>query len=1016
MDKAISDGEELAFALIVFDLNDLKYVNDKLGHDAGDKYIIESCNMIKAYFKGSELYRYGGDEFVLFIENKEYEKRHALLEAFNRKIDKSFETGNPIIATGISDYRPGKDNTLRAVFSRADERMYVRKKQLKEIGKVDVQKFLSQEDAIAFNGLSKEELLKIRDESMKKTNPRLAYYKVFYRNEGFSLIDLLNNSSADEVVEANILQDSFNQVYHVDGKYFVPTVEFSFKELFEFVRDHMVHPDDRQIYSDFMNPDGLFERLIYGEIPNFAVEQFRYKLQDGDYRYVEQCLITGQEYGIPNGCVRIYVFDIHNYKARQNGFFSNDKDIVSKGRDSLTNLLLEKEFLLKAQDLIVDKPDLDWCLISIDITHFRFFDEWFGREEGDILLAKFGVALMESKEEMNGICGYFGKDDFGVLMPFDKEKIDKLYAKLRGVISSFGSTAGFSPTFGIAKVDKGLSLMDAFDRATIAAAKAKEDMTKRICVYTSEMQFMVQKESRILSEYMEAYKNDEITFFLQPQCRISSGKIVGVEALARWVKKDGTIVSPGVFIPVLEKYGFIPDLDVHIWDKACASLRYWMDQGHTPVPISLNVARADLFAIDVAQIFIDLADKYKLPHNLIKVEITESSYVEATDLVEKLVKKLHENGFIILMDDFGSGYSSLNMLSSLEIDAIKLDMNFLHFEGKAYEKAVRVLESVINMAKVMALPIIVEGVEKKEHADFIESLGCRYIQGYYFYKPMPKEELAKIVEDESKIDTRGFVVKLNEQMRIREFLDKNIFSDSMLNNILGPVAFYSWDGKKTDIVRFNEQFYQAVHIPDFTERLENIERFVHKEDAEKMHSAFKKAIQDKLTGASEVLRFYTPDGTILSFNMHFYYLGNNEGKDRFYGAAQNVTSLTDLQEEKKLVSHYSQDGLAFIKKVNGKYIYSITSRGIADLFDITPEELEQELNSGDFAKKRVSNRRKYDMFKKTMEEFAAENRNFEASLDVYDAHHRPIILHLKFTCAVEMANNIIYILRTTYSS
>ena len=158
----------------------------------------------------------------------------------------------------------------------------------------------------------------------------------------------------------------------------------------------------------------------------------------------------------------------------------------------------------------------------------------------------------------------------------------------------------------------------------------------------------------------------------------------------------------------------------------------------------------------------------------------------------------------------------------------------------------------------------------------------------------------------------------------------------MLNNILGPVAFYSWDGKKTDIVRFNEQFYQAVHIPEFAERLENIEQFIHKDDAEKMHNAFKKAMEEKLMGASEILRFYTPDSTVLSFRIHFYHLGNKEGGERFYGSAQNVTTLTDLEEEKKLVANYSKDGLMFIRKINQKFVYSVASRGIADLFDITP--------------------------------------------------------------------------------
>ena len=1016
IDKAIAEEKQLSFAIAVFDLNDLKFINDRLGHDTGDQYIIDSYHLIKQFFPQSELYRFGGDEFALFIEGEEYKNRRALLEAFNKEIDRSFETGNPIIATGISDYRPGKDNTYRAVFERADERMYIRKKQLKEMGKIDILKLLQKDkQSDSYIDYVKEEVMKIRDESSKNINPRLAFYKNFYQNEEYPLIDLLNNSSCDEVLEVNLKDDSFNQLYHVDGKYFVPTIEFSFKELYEFVCEHIVHPDDLQVYINFMNPEGFLERLRNNEIPNFGVEHFRYKLQDGDYRYVEQVVIAGQENGIPSGSFRLYLFDIHNYKARQNGFIGSDKNIISKGRDSVTNLLLEKEFLLKAQDLIIEKPDYRWCLISIDIKHFRFFDEWFGREAGDLLLAKFGAALAESEIELNGLSGYFGKDDFGVLMPFDKDKIDELYSKLRKIIFSFGSTAGFAPIFGIAMIEKGLSLMDAFDRSTIASAKAKDDIATPIKVYNSEMQFLAQKESRLLSEYMQAFKNGEITFFLQPQCRISSKKIVGVEALTRWVKKDGTIIPPGTFIPVLEKYGFIADLDIHVWEMVCQSLRHWLDSGHPAVPVSLNVARADLFSIDVAQHFIDLTAKYNIPHNLIKLEITESSYVEATELVEKVVKKLHQNGFTVLMDDFGSGYSSLNMLSSLEIDVIKLDAKFLRFQEKDYEKAVHVLESVVNMAKVIGLPIIVEGVEKKEHVDFIESLGCRYIQGFYFYKPMPVEEYEKLVSNDDMIDHRGFIVKLNEQVRIREFLDKNIFSDSMLNNIIGPVAFYSWTGNNTDIVRFNEQFYQAVHIQEFAERLNNIERFLHKNDVEKMYTAFEKAMEDKLTGASEVLRFYAPDGTVLSFRVHFYYLGKKEGGERFYGAAQNVTTLTDLLEEKRLVSHYSKDGMAFIRKVNNVFIYSVVSRGLSDIFDIAPEQLEQELNNGEFGRKRVVNRRKLDLFKKTFAEFAAQKKNFEAHLEVYDSNRQPITLHLSFTCVSDLSNNIEYILRSTYT-
>ena len=1018
IDEKIADDEMDAFALIVFDLNDLKLVNDKLGHYSGDQYIINAVNEIREYFPTAPLYRVGGDEFVAVIENENYKNRREVLELFNKRVDESFASGEPIISTGLSDYRQGIDNTFRAVFVRADERMYVRKRQLKEKGRINLSKVKEvkieaepSEDRIE---RMKAELIRIREESVKVSNPRISFYRTFYQNEEYSLIDLLNNSSCDEVAEVNLNDNTYKQLFHVDGKYFVPTVENSFSDLFDFVSKYIVHPDDREVYDRFMNRGDLLERLRKGEIPNFLLEHFRYKLQDGDYRYVEQVLITGEENGIAPGIVRLYVFDIQNYKARQSGNVANEKGVVAKGRDSITNLLLEKEFLLNARDLIENKPDSNWCLISIDIEHFRFFDEWYGRESGDNLLAKIGALLAEREKELGGLTGYFGKDDFAVVMPYDKEKIKVLFEDIKEIIFSFGATAGFLPAFGVAMIEKGLSLVDAFDRSTIASAKAKNDIRNRICVYTPEMQFLTQKEYRLLSEFMQALKNDEITFFLQPQCRISSKKVVGVEALARWIKKDGTIIPPGDFIPVLEKYGFIPDLDQYLWEKIIASLADWYNAGHKCVPCSINVSRADLFSLNINKKLIELTEKYKVPNNLIKVEITESSYVEASDLVDELVDKLRENGFSVLMDDFGSGYSSLNMLSNLKLDAIKLDARFLKIEDDVESKALHILESVVNMAKTIGLPIIVEGVETQFQSDFLENLGCRYSQGFFFYRPMPIEQFRDLIVNEEMIDDRGFVAKLNEQVRIREFLDKNIYSDTMLNNIIGAVAFYSWDGKKTDIVRFNEQFYEAVHVQEFAERLEFIEQFIHPDDWVKMHDAFRFAMADKLNGHSETLRFYTPDGTVLSFYIHFYYLGKKEGGERFYGAAQNVTELTDLKEEVNLIANYSKDSLIFLRKVSNIWYYSVASRGLADLFDITPAEFEKELNEREFARKRVVNRKKYEEFMNAFHSFADKKRNFEGSLDVYDSSHHVVTLHLTFTCVSGQSNNIAYVLRASF--
>ena len=1016
VDKDIASGAIEQFSIIVFDLNDLKYINDNLGHEEGDNYLKAAATLIKTYFPDSPIFRFGGDEFVSVLEGEQYHKRHDLLHKFDKKIDDNFLTSEPIIATGISDFRYGKDNTFRAVFARADERMYSRKAKLKEKGTIDLNKFRKNKvEGVEYKNHLLTEMAKYMRYRRDETNPRFRFYKNFYKNEDYPLIDLLNNSSCDEILEINIEKDTFKQFYHVDGKYFVPPLDYSYKKLQDFVIKHIVHPEDVDIYQKMMKKEGIFERLADSPIPNFNCAQFRYKLQDGSYRYVEQCIIAGEENGIPQGIIRVYIFDIQNLKARQLGIVDNENNVISKQRDSVTNLLVEKDFVIRSQEYIDNNPNIQYCLISMDIEHFKFFDEWYGREMGDLLLAKIGATLSENEEALNGVSGYFGKDDFALLIPFDRKEIERIYEEIRHIIISFGLSVGFIPAFGVALIEKDMSVVDAFDRATIASSRAKTDIRNRICIYDAEMQFLAIREHRLLSEFMQALKNDEITFYLQPQARISSHKIVGAESLARWIKKDGTMVRPDEFVPVLEKYGFISDLDTYLWEKVCQWLRKWIDDGHKPVPISLNVSRADIFTIDIAEYFINLVDKYKLQPDLIKIEITESSYAETKEAIGELVKKLRSNGFRVLMDDFGTGYSSLNMLSNLKIDAIKLDASFLNLVDDDNEKGMNIIESIVNMTKLIALPIIVEGVENKNQCDYIEKLGCRYIQGYFFYKPMPVKDFEKIISDEEQIDDRGFVVKLNEQFRIREFLDVNVYSDSMLNNVLGAVAIYSWKNNQTDIVRFNQQFYESVNVPDFSERLTNIERFLYKGDAEKMYIAFKEAIDDKLNGSNAILRFFRTDGSLTWYNIHFYYLGKKEDGDRFYGSAENITEIMNLKEQHLLISKYAMDNIIFVTKTDNKWVYNVVSHGLSDVFGLSPVELEKEMNNGQFAK-RVIDQSDLAKFMKECAERTEKKENFEKDFVVLDKNNNQVKIHLEFTYAGEDVTFPTYILRSSKKS
>ena len=994
MDKLIHDKEIDDFSIIVFDLNDLKYINDKYGHEAGDNYIIDSCNLIKEYFPNAEIFRYGGDEFVLYVNDGLYEERFARLKEFNNKIESNIYNNGPVIACGISDYDKEKDNTLRIIFVRADDRMYGRKRRLKDLKNNSTGDYGNKS-----TGASLENL-------------RYEMYEMFYRSSGISLLDMLNASSCDEIMEVNIKKDRFQQFYHVEGKYFVPAVDLSYKDLIDFTYKYIVHPDDRSVFINLMNPEGFFERLANSRIPNFDFAHFRYKLQDGKYRWVEQVVIAGEEYGLADGTFRMYVFDINNIKTRQLGIISNESSVVSVGRDSLTGLLSSKDFLIQAEKMIDEDREKNWCLITIDIEHFKLFDEWFGREKGNYLLAKIAAEIKEFEAKNHALAGYFGHDDFSIMCEYNEEKIKEIYENLKQSISSFGLTAGFLPAFGVAIIEKDMAVVDALDRASIAIAKAKTELKDRICVYNYQMQFHIEQEHIILTDFIHALQEEEITFFLQPQCLASTGQIVGAEALSRWIKKDGTIISPGEFIPVLEKYGFIVDLDKYIWERVFKWLKSWLDSGHKCVPISLNVSRIDIYNIDIAEYFNELCNKYDLPHNLIKLEITESAYAETTDTIDELVKTLRSNGFMVLMDDFGSGYSSLNMLSTLKLDAIKLDARFLRIEGADHTRGIHVLESVVNMAKTMALPIIVEGAEKKNQIDFLSELGVKYIQGFYFYRPMPAKDFEQIIENESNMDLRGFVAKSNEQFRIREFLDKNLYSDSMLNNIIGSVAIYSYDEEHVDIIRYNQQFFEAVNVPDFLEKLVHIENVMPEEDRPLLFKALEDAKENKLTGSSQTLRFMRQDGIMSSFRIHFYYLGKKEGTDRFYGSAVNVTELTDLAESKKLVAKYSSDNMIFVKKVSGHWQYSVMSHQLSDVVGLSVDELEKELNNGEYAKRVVSQKDLKDFMKLAAELPNKKGVVTEKEFAIITNKQEKIKIRISIEYVGDESNNIEYILKT----
>ncbi len=569
--------------------------------------------------------------------------------------------------------------------------------------------------------------------------------------------------------------------------------------------------------------------------------------------------------------------------------------------NSLTGLYHNCAFMGEVDKYIEQIQLGTYCLVAIDVEHFRLFNKIYGRKSGDELLVYIAECIKKIQNNYEGIGGYLGGDNFAILMPNKMELIESLWEDITKGVRQWSNTVGYLPAFGIYVVDNlGTSPEIMYDRATTALSHVIGKYTHRICVYEADMEEKLEEELNLLSEIQSALENSEITFFAQPQCDISTGKIVGAESLVRWMHGTKGMIPPGVFIPVLEKSGFIADLDRYVWKKVCEWLRSCIDRGYHPVPVSINVSRIDIFSMDVPAYLTELIQTYQLSANLLKVEITESAYAESNDKIIGTVQELRDAGFLVMMDDFGSGYSSLNMLKDVAVDVLKLDMRFLDIDDEhKEEKGIGILESVVNMARLMGLPIIVEGVETQKQEKFLIDMGCRYTQGYYYYKPLPIEKFEELLMDENHLDFGGLWCKQMERLRVREFLDSNLFSDSMVNNILGPAAFYEMYENQIQITRVNEQYLQLAGVSskednDYGKKLWN---HVRNDDRAKLFSIFEQAYENKNIGADGYIHFLCANGTVLLIYIRVFFLKEKEGRKVFYGSLMDMTSQQEKKED-----------------------------------------------------------------------------------------------------------------------
>jgi diguanylate cyclase (GGDEF)-like protein len=382
--------------------------------------------------------------------------------------------------------------------------------------------------------------------------------------------------------------------------------------------------------------------------------------------------------------------------------------------------------------MLEQNPDLKFALVQFDVSNFKMINEQYGEAFGDEMLEYFSRSLKILCGK-NQLFTRLAADVFNVLTPYEtEEELLEFVDYLREHLLCYRGIS-YRLVFGICTMDgSGKELRRYNDSAAYARRNIKEDAMSYVAFYKDDLKKSIRMTKYIEDNMEKALLNHEFVMYLQPKYSISDERLIGAEALVRWADPERGIIPPKDFVPLFEKNGFVIKMDHYIWEEACKTIRAWMDEGLEPIPISVNVSRRHLFGTQFIQVLDYLIDKYQIPKSYLELEITESTEAEN---VNDSIRLLKSRGYTLLMDDFGSGYSSLNMLKDTQFDIIKIDRGFLqNLIGS--DRGRSIVEHTIQMTKDIGLDTIAEGVETREEADFLSQCGCDKAQGFYYARPV----------------------------------------------------------------------------------------------------------------------------------------------------------------------------------------------------------------------------------------------------------------------------------------
>ncbi len=544
----------------------------------------------------------------------------------------------------------------------------------------------------------------------------------------------------------------------------------------------------------------------------------------GEFKYDFKCVSNKNEEiwlsmrcqmmrGEDDGKMKLYSFITDITKDK----YFEDELRAAAYFDPLTGLFNRLAFLRNARRVLDENPLSEFSLMKLNIGSFKVVNDLLGRDVGDKVLITIAEAIRKLFEG-RGIFARFFADNFMILTPYSERGVhpQTVLQTIQSAVSQSGVlTHDIQYYIGVYTItDRAMSVENMADRASIACRSITGSYHEHIAFYDEKMHLAMIEEQEICDESARALKNGEFCVYYQPVYGIKAGRFTSAEALVRWNHPVKGMVSPGKFVPVFEKNGFIAELDLYVLEQVCKFMKRRRENGDPDFPISVNISRMSLYDPYLFDSISSITDRYGIDPKYFRIEITESAYNDNPAQLLETIGRLRENGYPVLMDDFGSGYSSLNTLKDIPIDILKLDMKFMQgFEENG--KVGTIVTSVSRMSKWLNIPMLAEGVETKEQFDFLVSIGCAYIQGYYFSRPVPEEEFTRLIALEKVSGDSSVIERYELNKEVNELLGSNALVSKLISGAFGGFGIYEMYDGKLEAIRVNEGYAKIMgYSPD----------------------------------------------------------------------------------------------------------------------------------------------------------------------------------------------------------